>query len=330
MGWSGSDFQRTHNFSADASAGINIVASRMDAEFNNFETGLEACLKTDGTNAPLADFAMGGYKHTNVGAAASTNQYLRLDQFQQYTPVYAAFSGTAEAMSASTTPVYAALVTGHTVLVSCPSANASSVTLNVNNTSAVPVRNPDGTAVAAGAVRGLRQYTFNGTQWLLMNAPQGGTVAATTEYTEPVKFSTSVAFTGNVVVSGSASFAAATVYDGAAQQAIGYRDVPIVVFDIGRKLSINDRSKMLYHATTSASELVIPSCASVAFAIGTPILVQVGAASGVVSVSAAGGTATIVRAGTGSTGSRILSAAAQMQLIKVAPDTWFAGGAGMT
>jgi len=295
----------------------------MDEEFDNFETGLEACLKVDGTNAPEADFEMAGYRHTNVGAAVSTNQYLRLDQFQKLTPIFARFGGTAEAISASTTPSFTALVTGHTVLVSCPSANASSATLNVNAISAYPIRNVDGTALANGAVKGLHQYVFTGTEWVLMNTSQGGTVDATTTFTELVTFTSAVVF------SGSASFTSATIYDGVSQRDIGYRDVPVVTVDSGRTLSVGDRSKMLYHATSSASQLLVPSSANVAFPIGTVLILQNGPSSGVVSVSAAGDTATLYRVGTGSTGTRFMSANAQMTLAKVASDTWYITGVGV-
>lgn len=328
MPWSGSDFQRNQNFSADASASVGILASRVDDEFNNFEVGLEACLKVDGTNAPAADFAMGGFKHTNVGAANSTNQYLRVDQLQQFTPIYAVFAGTAEAISASITPAPTAIVTGHTIIVSCPSANATtSVTLNMNNLSAAPVRLPDNTEISLGAVKGLRKYSYRGGYWALMNPPSGGAVATSTNFSDTVVFSGSVTFTSAAVFSGSASFTSATIYDGTQQIDIGYRDIPVITVDVGRELTINDRAHQLYHATTSALNLTIPSCASVAFPVGTAILIQNGASGGLISVSAPAAV-TVFRIGTGSTGVRILSAACDGLFKKVAADTWAAGGSG--
>jgi len=330
MPWSGSDFQRVHNFSADASASIGITASRFDAEFDNFETGLEACLKTDGTNAPAADFAMGGYKHTNVGAAASTNQYLRLDQYQQQTPVFCTFGGDADVFSISTSPTYAALVAGHTIVVSCPSANTTtSVVIKLNGLAGVPVLHADGTALALGDVKGLRQYTYNGSQFVLMNRRSGGVTEQSTVFTSVVVFSGSVTFTSAAVFSGSASFTSATIYDGTQQVDIGYRDMPVVNIDIGRELTTNDRAHLLYHATTSALAITIPTCASVAYPVGTGILIVNGPTGGVIGVSAASGV-TQYRAGTGSTGSRILSAACEGFFKKVAPDTWYAGGSGLT
>jgi hypothetical protein len=319
MGWSGSDFQRTHNFSADASAGINILASRMDAEFDNFETGLEACLKLDGTNNPAADFPMGGFKHTNVGAATSTNNYLRLDQYQQQTPIWCAYAGPSDVFSVSTSPVFNALVTGHTIIVSCPSVNTTtSVVIKLNGLSAKDVKLADGSDLGLGDVIGLRKYTYTGTQWVLEN-PARRNIGASTAYTSVVNF-----------VSASVSFGStATIFDGFEQVAVGYRDIPIIVMEIGRTLTVNDRGHLLTHATTSTLDFTIPTCASVPIPLGGVFVIQNRQNGGVVSVSAASGV-TMFRAGTGSTGVRILSAACQGQFVKVAANAWSAGGAGIT
>ncbi len=324
MGWVGSDFQRTHNFSADASAGINIVASRFDAEFDNFETGLEACLKLDGTNNPAADFPMGGFKHTNVGAAASINQYLRLDQLQQQTPIFCSFGGDADVISVSTYPTYAALVTGHTIIVSCPSANTTtSVVIKLNGLSSRPVVRPDGSPLGYGDVLGLRRYTYIGTKFVIEN-PKTGT------FHDAEIHSGSVVFTSVVEFSGSVSFSsAASIFDGAAQYPIGYRGIPVVTLDAGRGISANDSAKMLYHSSTGTAPIRVRSSASVAYALGTAILIQNGPSAGVVSVSAYPGV-TLFRSGTGSTGTRILSAGCDALLRKVADDTWAISGNGLT
>lgn len=313
MPWSGSDFARSYNFSADASAGINILASRIDGEFDNFETGLEACLKLDGTNAPAADFPMGGYKHTNVGQAASTNQYIRLDQLQQQTPIYVAFGGDSDVFSVSTSPVFNALVTGHCIIVSCPSANTTtSVVIKLNGLSAKTVKRPSGADLFLGDVQGLRRYTYNGSQFILENPPTH--VMGSTTFVSVANFQ-----------SASCSFVSATIYDGTQQIAMGYRDIPVININVGRELTINDRSHLLRHATASTLDLTIPTCASVEFQIGTAILVQADLNSNNVSVSAASGV-TFFRIGTGSTGVRVLSASYEGVLKKIGPDRWTIGG----
>lgn len=169
MGWNGSgDFQRTHNFSADASAGIKILASRQDAEWSNFEAGLENCLTRDGQNSPSADLPMAGQKHTNVGAATSVVQYLRVDQYIRQIPIYCAFGGTAERMSASAQFALTSLTAGVQVLVSCPSVNTTtSVSLGLNGAGTATVVRADGRGPARGQVKGLHRYIYDGANWIL-------------------------------------------------------------------------------------------------------------------------------------------------------------------
>lgn len=51
MPWDGGGkFTREHDWTDDANANIDIEASRMDAEDDNFATGIEACLNKDGQN----------------------------------------------------------------------------------------------------------------------------------------------------------------------------------------------------------------------------------------------------------------------------------------
>lgn len=190
MGWNGSgDFQRTHNFSADASAGIKILASRQDAEWANFETGLENCVTRDGQNTPTADLPMGGQKHTNVGAAASVTQYLRVDQFIRQIPIYCAFGGTAEAMSASAQFALTSLTAGVQVLLSCPSVNTTtSVTLGLTGAATATVVRADGRGPARGQVKGLHRYVYDGANWVLTDpSPIRGKLVVTKSVEQSVQ-----------------------------------------------------------------------------------------------------------------------------------------------
>jgi len=81
MGWDGSGgFDREHNWVNDRDAAIDITASRMDAEFDNYATGLEACLNRNGENSPSANIPMGGFKFTGVAAASAAGEFLRYQQ----------------------------------------------------------------------------------------------------------------------------------------------------------------------------------------------------------------------------------------------------------
>lgn len=66
-------FNRLYNWEADAAAGINILAERMDAEMNGFATGLSMVLTRDGQAGMLAPLDMGGFKITGLGNAVADN-----------------------------------------------------------------------------------------------------------------------------------------------------------------------------------------------------------------------------------------------------------------
>ena len=59
-------FNRLYNWQADAAAGINILADRMDAEMDGFAAGLSICLTRDGQAAMEAPLDMGGFKLVNL------------------------------------------------------------------------------------------------------------------------------------------------------------------------------------------------------------------------------------------------------------------------
>jgi hypothetical protein len=67
MGFDGNGtFNRLYNWVADAAAGINILADRMDAEMDGFATGLSTCLTRDGQGSMEARLDMGGFNIANM------------------------------------------------------------------------------------------------------------------------------------------------------------------------------------------------------------------------------------------------------------------------
>lgn len=89
MGWDGGGaYNRVHNFSADASAGIKILASRMDAEINDIASAIPIAWARDGQNVPTVDLPMGGKKFVNVGAPTSVGNFMRVREFIENVPVF--------------------------------------------------------------------------------------------------------------------------------------------------------------------------------------------------------------------------------------------------
>src|SRR5690242_18895905 len=89
MGWDGAGaYARQHNFSADASVGIKILAARMDQELDDIASAIPIALAKNGQNVPTANLPMGGFRHVNVGAPVSVNNYMRSREFIENIPVF--------------------------------------------------------------------------------------------------------------------------------------------------------------------------------------------------------------------------------------------------
>lgn len=81
MAWNGSGvFDRVHNWVADKLASIKIIASRMDAEFDNYKGGLENCLTRDGQTPPTADISWNSQKITGLANGTAANDAVNLTQ----------------------------------------------------------------------------------------------------------------------------------------------------------------------------------------------------------------------------------------------------------
>jgi hypothetical protein len=184
VGYDGSgNYTRTHNFSADASAGIKILAARMDAEFNDFASAMPLALLRDGRNAATGNLPMGGFRHTNVGAPASATNYMRAKDFIENVPIYVV---DAEA-SADRISVSAAFYTtasaataprdGSKLIIKAGSDKSSAVAIRLNTGDGNPhsgnVTLSNSSAIYSGAIRSGGVYEFiwssSDAAWQIMN-----------------------------------------------------------------------------------------------------------------------------------------------------------------
>jgi hypothetical protein len=60
-------FVRLYSWVTDAANGVNVDATRTDAETNGIATGLSNCITRDGQSLPTANIPLGGYKITGLG-----------------------------------------------------------------------------------------------------------------------------------------------------------------------------------------------------------------------------------------------------------------------
>ena len=91
-------------------------------------------------------------------------------------------------------------------------------------------------------------------------------------------------------------------------------------------LVITDAGDHIYFNGGSTATLTVPTNASVAFALGTAILV-VNDNSGALTISGAGVTFQLAN---GATGNRTVATKGIATLLKVATNTWYVSGAGVT
>lgn len=156
------NFDRVHNFSADASAGIQAQATRFDAELDGMATGLENCQTLTGETTPTADSPMGGFKHTGVAAATSAGNYLRSDQSSNQVGIYVRDTNTSETgiMSASAAVFPLSFTDGQrvTVKVSASGSATAPRVIIINGLSANVIDN-EGSAMPA--TRMLKDETFD-------------------------------------------------------------------------------------------------------------------------------------------------------------------------
>lgn len=184
MGWDGAgNYTRTHNFSADASAGIKILAARVDAELNDFASAMTLARARDGQNAPTANLPMGGFRHVGVGAPLSATNYMRSKDFIENVPIYmvdAEVSADRISVSASfytTASAATAPRDGSHILIKAGSDKSSAVAIRLNTGDGNPhsgnVFLANGSAIYSGAIRSGGIYEFvwssSDTAWQLFN-----------------------------------------------------------------------------------------------------------------------------------------------------------------
>jgi hypothetical protein len=109
--------------------------------------------------------------------------------------------------------------------------------------------------------------------------------------------------------------------------AIGYRDVPQIGAS-NTTLAATDGGKHYYSTTAGNLTLTIPNNSTTAFETGTAISIVVQAAGNVL-VNAASGV-TLYMAGNSTSGNRTVGTYGMATLLKVASDTWFINGTGVS
>ena len=206
-------------------------------------------------------------------------------------------------------------VTANTKITALGTGAGGTGTYTVNNSQSIGSISFTGTAgVLAPTIANTTDSSYNVATTAYVQAIAGGLGSMSTQN------SSSVAITGgtidNVTTSGSSTSAAT---------GLGYLGLPQDTQSSGYTLVLADAGKHVYY-TGGAATLTVPVNASVAFPVGTAITI-VNNGSGSLTISSS---ATLNWAGTSNTGSRTLATKGLATILKVATDTWFISGVGVT
>jgi hypothetical protein len=110
--------------------------------------------------------------------------------------------------------------------------------------------------------------------------------------------------------------------------AVGYRDIPQVSFTANTTIATTDAGRHYYSTLSTGNVLTIANNASQNFAIGAAISI-VNQGTGNITVAQGSGV-TLYLAGNATSGNRTVATFGMATLIKVATDTWFINGTGVT
>jgi hypothetical protein len=126
---------------------------------------------------------------------------------------------------------------------------------------------------------------------------------------------------GNIITTGN-------VTGNTAGFAIGYRDIPQVSFTANTTIATTDAGRHYYSTLSTGNVLTIANNASQGFQIGAAISI-INQGSGNITVAQGSGV-TLYLAGNATSGNRSVATFGMATLIKVATDTWFINGTGVS
>jgi hypothetical protein len=156
--------------------------------------------------------------------------------------------------------------------------------------------------------------TINSAGSFVVGQLEGDTVSVTGNVTSGNVVSSALVRGASLSVTGNTATVTTANYT------IGYRDLPQIT---SFTTLVADAGGKHYYGSGT---ITIPSSGTLNFAVGTAILII---ASGSTTISPAGGV-TLIQAGSGSTGARTLATYAEASLVKVATDTWYISGVGIS
>lgn len=119
-------FTRIYNWVIDKANGINITASRMDADTDDIANGLSQCINKDGQTTLTANIPFNNYKITGLSNGSERNHSINVGQVQDNQFLYlGTTSGSADAYTLSPAPTITAYATTQRFIVKIHATNTT-------------------------------------------------------------------------------------------------------------------------------------------------------------------------------------------------------------
>lgn len=289
-GWSGGVYSRFRNWVTDKANSINPQAALFDQEDDGFAAGLNNCVTKDGLNKPSSAMDWNGQNLT--GVLAFTNTGL-------------ATLGSLSVASAK----FTVSVNGNTLVNAPVSGNALSVIAIAGSYAALfqgGVADSGKIGVKDGASTGEWQFRVS------------GVTTNSLDLFDKINNISRFQIDNTGICS--------IPDNGGTFQTVGWRDLPPNVQAGSYAPVLADRGKMIV-LNGAAAVVTIPANASVAFPVGTSIVIANGSGT---NQGVAITTDTLVLAGTALTGSRTLGTGGLATITKVTSTVWYISGAGVS
>ena len=143
-------FTRVHDWSSDAAGGIAILASRFDAENDDFAAVFNLGIYRDGQAPYTGNQPMGANRFLNAGDAQALQEYATAKQSQNNAFGIGPESGLADAYIVTVSPAPSAYVDGQQFSFISTNTNTGPSTINVNALGVIPLVAPGNRALTAG------------------------------------------------------------------------------------------------------------------------------------------------------------------------------------
>jgi hypothetical protein len=180
--------------------GTVISSTWANTTLNDLGSAMTASLAYDGQTTPVANLPMGGFVHTNVGAATVRTNYPSAAQVQDSTLTYLTSVAGTDTITATAAISMTAYAAGQVFrFISAGANTTTSVTLNINSIGAKAITKNGTTALAASDIPSgaVVMVTYDGTQFQISGVSilsSNNTWTGTNSFTNALSYTTT--FTG--------------------------------------------------------------------------------------------------------------------------------------